>query len=114
MNNPKNKDKSDTGNIDSTKDASWKTKFWSTSDRPGKKIIRVLKRLWKRFLVQSILIKWITLILIILTLAVGILFFSTFILWKLFSFVIFQVIINGLDWYLGVTENKTTTKNSKF
>jgi len=92
---------------------SCKTNFWKASDKPGQKIARVLKRLWKRFLVQSILVKWITLILIVLTCAVGILFFSTFLLWKLFSFVIFQIIINGLDWYLEATDNKVAMPENK-
>lgn len=81
--------------------------FAEPPKKPGRKIVRVLKRLWKRFLVQSILTKWITLILMMITCAVGILFFSTFILWKIFSFVVFRVIINTLDWYLSATEDKT-------
>mgnify|MGYP003626401510 CR=1 FL=1 len=82
------------------------------SSKQGKKILRVLKRLWRRFLMQSILTKWITLILIVITIAVGVIFFSSVLLWKLFSFVIFKIIINALDWYLEVTEDKANNKKS--
>lgn len=77
---------------------------------PEQKLKRVVKLLWRRFLQQSILTKWITLVVLLLTLVISLVFFSTYIIWRIFSFVFFKGFVNTLDWYLRLTDDNTANR----
>lgn len=78
--------------------------------KPEQKLKRIVRLLWKRFLHQSILTKWITLLVLLFTIIVSIVFFSTYIIWRIFSFVVFKGFVNTLDWYLRVTDDNAVNQ----
>lgn len=67
---------------------------------PKNRMLRILKLLWQKFKGQSIYTKWITLLLILFTVLVIIVFFSTFIIWKILYFVFAEIFFKTLEWYL--------------
>lgn len=67
---------------------------------PKNRMQRILKLLWQKFKHQSIFTKWITLLLILFTVLVIVVFFSTFLIWKLFYFLFARIFLNSLEWYL--------------
>lgn len=67
---------------------------------PKNRMLRILKLLWQKFKGQSIYTKWITLLLILFTVLVIVVFFSTFIIWKILYFVFAEIFFKTLEWYL--------------
>lgn len=65
----------------------------------------VLKLLWKKFLKQKFLHQVITLLFIIITIVWIVVFYSSFLIWKIFSFLMTNVVLRIVEWYLKREEN---------
>ncbi|MBS0290013.1 MAG: hypothetical protein JSS07_08290 [Proteobacteria bacterium] len=66
--------------------------------------LQILKRLWKRFWEQSIVFKLITIVVILLTLLWMVIFYSSFLIWKIFSYIALKPMLYFIEWYLDKTE----------
>ena len=60
----------------------------------------ILKLLWKKFLKQSPGQRIITLAVILLTLFWMVVFYSSFIIWQVFVFVMTKIVLHSIQWYL--------------
>lgn len=67
--------------------------------------LTILKMLWKRFLLQSFVFKIITLAVILLTFFWMAIFYSSFLIWKIFSIIATKPLLIIIEWYLRKTEN---------
>lgn len=76
------------------------------SQLPKNKMLRVLKLLWEKFLEQPIYTKWITLLIMGLTLIIILVFFSTFVIWKICTILFVNVFLTIIDWYLMLGKKK--------
>lgn len=80
------------------------------NELPKNRTLRILKLLWNKFVNQPIYTKWITLILLLFTVLVVSLFFSTFFLWKILTYVFSNIFLRLLEWYL-MLDVKLISKN---
>ncbi len=76
------------------------TRYTSTTEQQCSKAVNILKLLWKRFNRQTLANKFITLLVMMVTSLVLILFYSSFVMWQIFSFIIAKGILGALEWYL--------------
>ncbi|MBN9286422.1 MAG: hypothetical protein BGO43_06945 [Gammaproteobacteria bacterium 39-13] len=60
----------------------------------------VLKLLWKKFLKQRFSHQIITFVFIMIMLIWIIVFYSSFLIWKIFSFFMTKVVLRIVEWYL--------------
>jgi hypothetical protein len=60
----------------------------------------ILKLLWKKFLKQTPWQRVITLGVILLTIFWMLVFYSSFVIWQVFSFVMTKIVLHGIQWYL--------------
>ncbi|MBS0286381.1 MAG: hypothetical protein JSR17_03745 [Proteobacteria bacterium] len=60
----------------------------------------VLKLLWKKFWRQSFFGRLITVFLMLFTIVWMLIFYSSFIIWQIFCFVMTKVLLFLLEWYL--------------
>ncbi len=60
----------------------------------------ILKGLWKKFWQQKPLNRLITVMVMLITILWMVIFYSSFILWQLFMFVMTKIILFGLEWYV--------------
>jgi transcriptional regulator of nitric oxide reductase len=60
----------------------------------------ILKGLWKKFWQQKPLHRAVTFMVMLLTILWMFIFYSSFIIWQVFSFVMTKVLLFSLEWYL--------------
>ncbi len=72
-------------------------------NNPASRGMVVLKLLWERFLKQHWRYKLITLLLLCIASAWMVIFYSTFLLWKLFTFLLTKPLLQLIEWYLKKT-----------
>ena len=66
--------------------------------------LTILKLLWQRFLIQSWQYKIITVVVIALTLVWMIIFYSSYLIFKIISLVITKPLLYSVEWYLLKTQ----------
>ncbi|MGE3320615.1 MAG: hypothetical protein AB7I18_15120 [Candidatus Berkiella sp.] len=77
---------------------------------PASKGLEISKLLWLRFLKQSWQYKLITLSLLIMVLAWMVIFYSSFLLWKLFTLVMTKPLLHLIEWYLRKTAPSASSR----
>ncbi len=60
----------------------------------------ILKLLWKKFWKQTLMNRIITVLVMLLTIMWMFVFYSSFILWQIFTFVMTKVLLFLIEWYL--------------
>lgn len=75
----------------------------NSTTNPSSRGLVILKLLWERFLKQHWRYKLITLLLLIIASAWMIVFYSSFLLWKLFTFILTKPLLQLIEWYLKKT-----------
>uniref|UniRef100_A0A0Q9YU27 Uncharacterized protein n=1 Tax=Candidatus Berkiella aquae TaxID=295108 RepID=A0A0Q9YU27_9GAMM len=65
--------------------------------------VEILKLLWARFIKQPWQYKLITLALLIVVFVWMVIFYSSFLLWHLFSFILTKPLLHLVEWYLKKT-----------
>ncbi|MGD9591982.1 MAG: hypothetical protein AB7V32_05635 [Candidatus Berkiella sp.] len=60
----------------------------------------ILKGLWKKFWQQKPLHRLITFLVMLLTILWMVIFYSSFIIWQIFCFVMTKIVLWGLEWYV--------------
>lgn len=76
---------------------------FANTTTPASKGIEIAKLLWQRFLMQPWQYKLITLTLLIVVSAWMIIFYSSFLLWKLFTLIMTKPLLHFIEWYLRKT-----------
>lgn len=71
-----------------------------TNEKVENQALVILKLLWEKFLKQKLSHKIITLFFMLATLLWIAIFYTSFFLWKLFSFVMIKVFLRIITWYL--------------
>ena len=74
----------------------------SNEDKIEQKKLRafkILKLLWKKFWRQKLLHRLITVFVMLLTLLWILIFYSSWIIWKIFGFVMIKVFLLFIEWY---------------
>lgn len=75
----------------------------NSNNNPSSRGMTILKLLWDRFLKQHWRYKLITLLLLFLASAWMVVFYSTFLLWKLFTLILTKPLLQLIEWYLKKT-----------
>jgi len=78
------------------------------NNAPASKGLQIAKLLWQRFLKQPWQYKVFTLILLMVVLAWMIIFYSSFLIWQLFTFVMTKPLLHLIEWYLRKTDTTAT------
>lgn len=60
----------------------------------------LLNQLWGKFKIQSLRYQVVTLLVMVMTVFWLVIFYSSFIIWQLFTFVMTKVLLRVLEWYL--------------
>lgn len=75
-------------------------KEWKRDPHNPNKSLPLLILLWKKFLTQPIRTKIITLAVIVITVITLVVFYTSFIMWQIFCFVLGNTVLRGVEWYL--------------
>lgn len=74
-------------------------------EQPYSRLVHVLKLLWKKFQTQTLGNKLITLFVIFITIAGIVVFYSSYIIWKIVCMLTSNVLLRALEWYLVKIDN---------